>query len=537
MRQHDSGNNRKQSVIIILLTLILCVISFMAGVFIFKLSNKQSGQTSVVSGEEAGGQFENNAVNNSSITKEESVTNITKEESVTNLEESRNEQVSASAETVTEEEPNALVPEKTVTIVIDPGRGGDNVGRQVNRNGAEFSEKDINLRIGMFLREELQRYENINVVMTRENDIKVELEDRVKIASGHNADMLISIHNDTHGDVEGYPSGCLALTTSGIFRPELAKVEQEAAASILRELSEIGLTDRGILLREAENGVRYDNGQNADYYAIVRNGVLQNVPSILIEHTCMDNPGDFEKYLSNDDAMRSLAKADAQGIANYFGLTEKASGNKCRMDPIWQEFYTFFRGMTGSEHNIPVYTNAVADFGEDAGWRPPLSLNWEEGLPNTDSRGTVDPQKASLESDSYNGTIDLADFASNDIDTTREIGRILGLVEGKSDTFTGYYAVGNQVEIGVNEKGSPHRKIYNDGNPDFTIHGIRIGMDAAECRTLISENYHYFATKNNEDGTEYDIITWAEYGSLQFIYDHDGRLKAWQEYLINDSAE
>ena len=69
MRQHDSGNNRKQSVIIILLTLILCVISFMAGVFIFKLSNKQSGQTSVVSEEEAGGQFENNTVNNSSITK------------------------------------------------------------------------------------------------------------------------------------------------------------------------------------------------------------------------------------------------------------------------------------------------------------------------------------------------------------------------------------------------------------------------------------------------------------------------------------
>ena len=196
MRQHDSGNNRKQSVIIILLTLMLCVISFMAGVFIFKLSNKQSGQTSVVSGEEAGGQFENNAVNNSSITKEESVTNITKEESVTNLEESRNEQVSASAETVTEEEPNALVPEKTVTIVIDPGRGGDNIGKQVNSNGTVISEKDINLRIGMFLREELECYENINVVMTRENDIKVELEDRVKIASGHNADMLISIHND-----------------------------------------------------------------------------------------------------------------------------------------------------------------------------------------------------------------------------------------------------------------------------------------------------------------------------------------------------
>lgn len=521
--------------------MILCVISFMAGVFIFKLSNKQSGQTSVVSGEEAGGQFENNAVNNSSITKEESVTNITKEESVTNLEESRNEQVSASPETVTEEEPNALVPEKTVTIVIDPGRGGDNIGKQVNSNGTVISEKDINLRIGMFLREELQRYENINVVMTRENDIKVELEDRVKIASDCNADMLISLHNDTHGDVEDYQDGCLALTTSGVYRPELAQMETELAASILRELSGLGLTDRGMLIREAENGVTYDNGQNADYYAIIRNGVIQNVPSILIEHTCMDNPGDFEKYLSTDDALRSLAKADAEGIANYYGLNEKVSGNKCGLDPLWRGTITFFRRMSGYEHNIPVYNYAVSTFGEEAGWRPLLSLNWKWGLPNTNpmSEAEIALQETLPESGSYQGVVDFSYFGSNDIDTTRRMGMSLGLAESKSEKFNGYYAEGDQIEIGINERGTqhPYRIINNDGNPNFTIHGIRIGMDATDCRTLLNENYQYFSTENNEDGTEYDIIAWAEYGSLKFVYGSDGKLRSWHEYLIDDSSE
>ena len=530
----DTNNHLKKRMrlgIILFLTVILCVISFASGMLFFKKNNTQQ-QAADVSSELAGGQPYNNLVNNSTITKEDSGIDIP---------ESRNEQVLPAEEAVIEEENSGSITERSITVVIDPGRGGDNVGRQVNRNGAEFSEKDINLRIGMFLREELQRYENINVVMTRENDIKVELEDRVKIASDCNADMLISLHNDTHGDVEDYQDGCLALTTSGVYRPELAQMETELAASILRELSGLGLTDRGMLIREAENGVTYDNGQNADYYAIIRNGVIQNVPSILIEHTCMDNPGDFEKYLSTDDALRTLAKADAEGIANYYGLNEKVSGNKCGLDPLWRETITFFRRMSGYEHNIPVYNYAVSTFGEEAGWRPLPSLNWKWGLPNTNpmSEAEIALQETLPESGSYQGVVDFSYFGSNDIDTTRRMGMSLGLAESKSEKFNGYYAEGDQIEIGINERGTqhPYRIINNDGNLNFTIHGIRIGMDATDCRTLLNENYQYFSTENNEDGTEYDIIAWAEYGSLKFVYGSDGKLRSWHEYLIDDSSE
>ena len=62
-------------------------------------------------------------------------------------------------------------------------------------------------------------------------------------------------------------------------------------------------------------------------------------------------------------------------------------------------------------------------------------------------------------------------------------------------------------------------------------------MTADECRKLIDENYTYFNTRKNPDGTEYDLMTWAEYGSLQFVYGSDGTLKEWQEYLINKTAE
>jgi hypothetical protein len=62
-------------------------------------------------------------------------------------------------------------------------------------------------------------------------------------------------------------------------------------------------------------------------------------------------------------------------------------------------------------------------------------------------------------------------------------------------------------------------------------------MDATDCRTLLNENYQYFSTENNEDGTEYDIMVWAEYGSLKFVYGSDGKLRSWHEYLIDDSSE
>ena len=104
----------------------------------------------------------------------------------------------------------------------------------------------LNLRLASFLKEELLNFENVNVLMTRDGDYNIELEDRIKIAAGNNADMLISIHNDTHGDFEEFTDGCTVLSSRGIFRPELAKTEQELAASILRELSAVGLTDRGI---------------------------------------------------------------------------------------------------------------------------------------------------------------------------------------------------------------------------------------------------------------------------------------------------
>jgi len=81
------------------------------------------------------------------------------------------------------------------TIVIDPGHGGRDPGARGPR-GTE--EKDITLKVALKLRSLLSKQPGIRVLMTREDDQFVELEDRAKFANGQEADLFISIHVNSH---------------------------------------------------------------------------------------------------------------------------------------------------------------------------------------------------------------------------------------------------------------------------------------------------------------------------------------------------
>ncbi len=81
------------------------------------------------------------------------------------------------------------------TIVIDPGHGGKDPGARGQR-GTE--EKDITLKVALKLRDLLSRQPGVRVLMTRERDQFVELEDRAAFANGQAADLFVSIHVNSH---------------------------------------------------------------------------------------------------------------------------------------------------------------------------------------------------------------------------------------------------------------------------------------------------------------------------------------------------
>ena len=88
----------------------------------------------------------------------------------------------------------ATDPGKRFTVVIDPGHGGIDGGAE-GRNGTV--EKTITLAFALELRNKLAKTGKYDVYLTRDTDEFLRLDERVRIARQHEADLFISIHADT----------------------------------------------------------------------------------------------------------------------------------------------------------------------------------------------------------------------------------------------------------------------------------------------------------------------------------------------------
>lgn len=211
----------------------------------------------------------------------------------------------------------------TYCITLDPGHGGKDSGA----NGVNSSEKRLNLLIGKYLKEELEKYENVRVVMTRDKDVFVNLHKRIIIAQKNNADLMISLHNDSWDQGLPYDNGCSVLVAKkGSYRPEMITQEVRLGRNILSELKGIGLKARGFVRKKSARVPEYEDGSKGDYHAIIRDGMRTGIPSILIEHAFCDSKHDYKHFLKTEEQLRSLAAADARGIARFLQLRRKDTG-------------------------------------------------------------------------------------------------------------------------------------------------------------------------------------------------------------------
>ena len=80
---------------------------------------------------------------------------------------------------------------KIKTIVIDAGHGGKDPGA-VGKKG--LKEKDVTLKLARMLRDELKKRTNARIVLTRDSDVYVRLDERTAIANSKEADLFVSLH-------------------------------------------------------------------------------------------------------------------------------------------------------------------------------------------------------------------------------------------------------------------------------------------------------------------------------------------------------
>ena len=189
-----------------------------------------------------------------------------------------------------------------ITVCVDPGHGHYDSGT-VNADMTRL-EKDDNLRISLKLRDYLKQY-GVNVVMTRETDVFVELEDRTEIANNAKCDFFICMHRNAYtGDMNGVE----------IWVNNAEPKEDTALANnILNGLASVGISNN--------RGVCYGYvGDSTINYHINNHTYM---PSCLVELGFLTDDTDNKDFDAHID---EYAKAIADAIVKSsvkLGVTDK----------------------------------------------------------------------------------------------------------------------------------------------------------------------------------------------------------------------
>jgi N-acetylmuramoyl-L-alanine amidase len=151
-------------------------------------------------------------------------------------------------------------------IVLDPGHGGHDPG--VNGNG--INESELVLDVALKLKKLLENTPGIEVVMTRETDVFIPLEQRTAIANREGADLFLSIHANASRNLK-------ARGVETYFLNFAANPEAEAVAA--RENSTSGQTMHRLpdIVRAIALNNKID--ESRDFAAMVQKSMVKGLSS------------------------------------------------------------------------------------------------------------------------------------------------------------------------------------------------------------------------------------------------------------------
>ncbi len=214
-------------------------------------------------------------------------------------------------------------------IVIDPGHGGKDTGA-ISPNGVY--EKDLVLSIARRLKRVLEQDGGFQVLLTRNDDRYLTLEERTAIANAQRADLFISLHTNAHENREIYGTETYFLNFSK--DQESARTAAMENATSPRKLSDLEGILQGLMLNTKLNesarlahavqrsmieelslGYREvkDLGtKQAPFYVLLG----AEMPSILVEAGFITHERE-EKRLKDHGFQEHLAAAITRGIQAY----------------------------------------------------------------------------------------------------------------------------------------------------------------------------------------------------------------------------
>jgi len=236
-------------------------------------------------------------------------------------------------------DPRALIAATRTwqTIVIDPGHGGDDVGV---RSAKGVEEKQLTLDIARRLRGMVESRLGLRVILTRDDDRALGLDERAAVANNGKANLLISLH----------VNGSRVPDTSGaeVFHLQLDRQSAEfvrAATSEGASLPTIGGTVRRLDLIPWDLAQARHLDESSVLATVlqeelqrqipmsphpVRQGPMRvlaaaNMPAALVEVAYLTNPQQ-ESRLATDDFKTSVAQAVFSAIVRFRAWSEESQG-------------------------------------------------------------------------------------------------------------------------------------------------------------------------------------------------------------------
>lgn len=211
------------------------------------------------------------------------------------------------------------------TIVVDPGHGGREVGA-VGPNGV--FEKDITLQLARKLADSLARRVGARVILTRDDDSIVSLDQRTAIANQYHADLFLSVHLNAAvvQDAKGSETYFLSLEASDELARKAADTENASQTDASSDLKLIlwDLAQQAYLDESSRFAQAIQEEMNGAT-SIANRGVKQapfkvlvgaTMPAALVEVGFISNPEE-EAKLQSDEFQSTMVEALTRAVERY----------------------------------------------------------------------------------------------------------------------------------------------------------------------------------------------------------------------------
>ena len=223
----------------------------------------------------------------------------------------------------------SLGPPGLKTIVVDAGHGGDDGGA---RGAGGTEEKAVTLSVARLLKAALESRLGARVLMTRDEDRLVGLDERAAVANNNKADLFVSLH--ANASLRGAASGAevfsLAIDpgdeavrqvmgSQGVAMPVFGGGTREIDVILWEMAQARHVDDSAALARRVEAQLRsvVPMSPRALQRAPLRVLVGANMPAVLVEMGYLTNARQ-EGQLASADFQKGVANALTEAIAGFF---------------------------------------------------------------------------------------------------------------------------------------------------------------------------------------------------------------------------